>query len=39
MVNEVLNELKQDGEVTADVAKRMGTQLGKDWGTVKTSLE
>jgi hypothetical protein len=39
MVNEVLNELREDGEITADVAKRMGTQLGKDWDSVKVSLK
>jgi gas vesicle protein len=39
MVNEVLNEFKEDGKVTVEVAERMGTQLGKDWDVLKTSME
>jgi gas vesicle protein len=39
MVNEVLNEFRKDGEVTAEVAERMGKQLGNDWNTVKASLK
>ena len=39
MVNEVLNEFRKDGEVTAQVAERMGTQLGNDWDQVKASLK
>jgi hypothetical protein len=39
MVNEVLNEFKDDGKVTAEVAKRMGTQLGRDWDMVKAELK
>jgi len=39
MVNEVLNEFKEDGKVTVEVAEKMGTQLGKDWDVLKTSLQ
>ena len=39
MVNEVLNEFKEDGKVTVEVAKRMGNQLGNDWDIVKASLK
>ena len=39
MVDEVLAEFKKDGEVTAEVAKKMGQQLGNDWDKVKASLE
>ena len=38
LVNEVIDEFKKDGEVTADVAKKLGEQLGDDWRSVKTSL-
>ncbi|MCD4811808.1 YtxH domain-containing protein [bacterium] len=38
LVNEVIDEFKSDGSVTADVAKRLGTQLSGDWDMVKTSL-
>jgi gas vesicle protein len=38
MVQEVIDEFKNDGKVTADVAQRMGTQLGGDWEIVKGSL-
>ena len=39
MVNEVLNEFRKDGEVTAEVAEKMGKQLGNDWSTIKASLK
>ena len=39
MVNEVLNEFKEDGKVTVEVAEKIGTQLGNDWDKVKASLE
>ena len=38
LVNEVLNEFRKDGKVTAAVAKKMGTQLGTDWDQVKSAL-
>ena len=38
LVEEVLAEVKKDGQVTADVAKRMGEQLRSDWGMVKETL-
>ena len=38
LVNEVVEGFKKDGAVTADVAKRLGKQLGGDWEVVKTSL-
>ncbi len=38
MVQEVVDEFKNDGKVTAEVAKKMGTQLGGDWELVKSSL-
>jgi hypothetical protein len=39
MINDVLNEFQKDGEITAEVAKQMGTQLGNDWEKIKASLE
>ena len=39
LVNEVLNEFRKDGQVTASVAERMGTQLGTDWDQFKTTLK
>lgn len=38
LVNEVIDEFKSDGSVTAEVAKKLGTQLSGDWDMVKTSL-
>lgn len=35
MVKEVVDELKNDGKVTADVASRVGSQLKRDWSKVK----
>lgn len=36
LVNEVIDEVKSDGSVTAEVAKKLGTQLRNDWDMVKT---
>jgi gas vesicle protein len=36
LVNEVVDEVKKDGAVTAEVAKKLGTQLKNDWDMVKT---
>lgn len=36
LVNEVIDEVKQDGVVTAEAAKKLGTQLRNDWDMVKT---
>lgn len=36
LVNEVIDEVKNDGSVTAEVAKKLGTQLRNDWDMVKT---
>lgn len=36
LVNEVIDEVKSDGTVTAEVAKKLGTQLRNDWDMVKT---
>jgi gas vesicle protein len=36
LVNEVIEEVKSDGSVTAEVAKKLGTQLRNDWDMVKT---
>ncbi len=38
LVNEVVQELKDDGKITADVAKRMGSQFKRDWNKVKRAL-
>ena len=38
LVEEVMAEIRQDSEVTSDVAKRMGEQLRNDWSMVKESL-
>lgn len=35
LVNEVVEEVKKDGTVTAEAAKNLGTQLKKDWTMVK----
>jgi gas vesicle protein len=35
LVSEVVEEFKQDAEVTSSVAKRLGEQLRADWGMVK----
>ena len=35
LVNEVVEEVKKDGSVTAEAAKGLGTQLKKDWEMVK----
>ncbi len=39
LVNEVVEEIKKDGNVTAEAAKSMGDQLKKDWSMVKTEFE
>ncbi|MCK9417213.1 MAG: YtxH domain-containing protein [Candidatus Dojkabacteria bacterium] len=39
MVNKVLNEFKEDGQVTVEIAEKMGTQLGRDWDMVKASFK
>ncbi len=36
LVNEVIDEVKSDGTVTSEVAKKLGTQLRNDWDMVKT---
>jgi gas vesicle protein len=38
LVNEVVDEVKSDGTVTAEVAKKLGTQLRSDWDMFKTQL-
>lgn len=35
LVNEVVEEVKKDGTVTAEAAKNLDTQLKKDWTMVK----
>lgn len=35
LVNEVVEEVKNDGTVTAEAAKKLGEQLKKDWNMVK----
>lgn len=37
IVSEVVNEFKNDKEVTVDAAKRLGSQLRRDWNKVKTA--
>lgn len=38
LIQEVLDELSNDREVTADAAKRVGTQLRKDWEKISKAL-
>lgn len=35
LVSEVVEEFKQDAQVTSSVAKRLGEQLSSDWSMVK----
>lgn len=35
LVSEVVEEFKQDAEVTSSVAKRLGEQLKSDWSMIK----
>ena len=39
LVTEVVEEIKKDGSVTAEAAKKLGTQLKGDWDMVKTEFE
>jgi gas vesicle protein len=39
LVTEVIEEIKKDGRVTADVAKKLSTQLKSDWNMIKTEFE
>lgn len=38
LVQEVIDELSNDREVTADAAKKVGTQLRKDWEKISKAL-
>jgi gas vesicle protein len=38
LIQEVIDELSNDREVTADAAKRVGTQLRKDWEKISKAL-
>jgi gas vesicle protein len=38
LVDEVVAELKDDGKVTTEVSKKIGTQLKKDWTKVKKAV-
>lgn len=38
LVGKVVDEIKGDGEVTADVAKQIGMKLNEDWNDIKSSL-
>ena len=38
LVSEVVEEFKQDAEVTSSVAKKLGEQLSADWTMVKREL-
>jgi gas vesicle protein len=38
LVSEVVEEFKQDAEVTSSVAKKLGEQLSADWSMVKKEL-
>lgn len=38
LINEVVQELREDGEVTGDVAREIGMQLRSDFDMVKTEL-
>lgn len=39
LVDEVVKEVKKDGEVTKDAAKKLGTQLKEDWKKVSGALK
>lgn len=39
LVTEVIEEIKKDGRVTADAAKKLSTQLKSDWNMIKTEFE
>ena len=38
LVAKVIEEIKGDGEVTADVAKQIGMKLNEDWNDFKSSV-
>lgn len=38
LIDEVIAEVKRDGQVTSEVAKKMGDQLKGDWALVKDAI-
>lgn len=38
LVAKVVDEIKTDGEVTSDVAKKVGEKLSEDWNELKSAL-
>lgn len=38
LVAKIVDEIKGDGVVTADVAKQIGTKLNEDWNDIKSSV-
>jgi gas vesicle protein len=38
LIDEVIAEVKRDGQVTSEVAKKMGEQLKGDWALVKDAI-
>ncbi|MDX9739009.1 MAG: YtxH domain-containing protein [Candidatus Dojkabacteria bacterium] len=38
LVAKVVDEIKRDGALTADVAKQIGTKLNEDWNDIKSSV-
>jgi len=38
LVTKVVEEIKSDGEVTSDIAKKIGMKLNDDWNEIKSSI-
>lgn len=38
LVSKVVEEIKTDGEVTSDIAKKIGMKLNDDWNEIKSSI-
>lgn len=38
LVGKVVDEVKKDGKVTAQVAKQIGEQLGEDWAYIRDTM-
>jgi len=38
LVMEVVDEIKNDSDVTSDTAKQIGLRLNQDWNDLKTSI-
>ncbi len=38
LVSEVIDEIKNDSDVTSDTAKKIGLQLNEDWNDIKSAI-